>query len=97
MLLEIVSPESKLYEGEVDLVNLPGSNGTFGILENHAPLISTLKEGTVRFLQRKGGNNKFDEASGRLIHDPKNDEEVSIEIKSGVVEVNNNKVIVLVE
>ena len=45
MQLEIITPEKKIYQGNVDMVNIPGSDGYFGILENHAPIISTLKEG----------------------------------------------------
>ena len=45
MHLEILSPENKIFEGEVNSVIFPGSNGKFQILNNHAPLISFLKEG----------------------------------------------------
>ena len=42
MLLEIITPETKVYEGEVKSILLPGTNGKFEILNNHAPIISTL-------------------------------------------------------
>ena len=45
MLLEIVSPESKLFQGEVTSVFLPGVAGSFQVLNHHAPIVSTLKEG----------------------------------------------------
>ena len=48
MFLEIITPDKKLYEGEVIAVQLPGSAGSFEILKNHAPLISTLEAGTIR-------------------------------------------------
>ena len=47
MILRIVSPEKVLYKGEVQMVKLPGTVGQFTVLENHAPLISTLTQGTV--------------------------------------------------
>lgn len=47
MKVIIVSPERTLYEGEADGVKLPGTKGRFEVLQGHAPLISTLKEGTV--------------------------------------------------
>ena len=47
MHLEILSPENKIFEGEVNSVIFPGSNGKFQILNNHAPLISFLKEGEI--------------------------------------------------
>jgi F-type H+-transporting ATPase subunit epsilon len=48
MYLEIITPEKKVYSGEVEAVKLPGAEGSFGILNNHAPLIATLKQGTVK-------------------------------------------------
>ena len=50
MLLEILTPDKKVFEGEVTSVSLPGTMGSFEILNNHAPIISTLDDGklTVR-------------------------------------------------
>lgn len=48
MYLEIITPEKKVYAGDVDAVKLPGADGSFGILNNHAPIIATLKKGTVK-------------------------------------------------
>lgn len=48
MQIEIISPDKKLFEGEVSQVSLPGVDGSLGILNNHAPLISVLKTGTIR-------------------------------------------------
>ena len=47
MELEILTPEKKLFKGEVHSVNLPGMKGTFMVLKNHAPIISTLSKGTI--------------------------------------------------
>jgi len=51
--LEIVTPEKLAYQGEVDSVQLPGSEGELGVLPHHAPLVSTLGVGELRI--RKGG------------------------------------------
>ena len=48
MFLEIISPDKKLFEGEIKSVSLPGSDGSLGILNNHAPMISALKAGKVK-------------------------------------------------
>lgn len=48
MILEIVSPEATLFKGEVTSVSLPGVSGSFQILNNHAPVVSILKKGTVK-------------------------------------------------
>ena len=47
MLLEIVTPDKKVFEGEINAVTFPGSDGEFQILNNHAPMISSLGKGKV--------------------------------------------------
>jgi F-type H+-transporting ATPase subunit epsilon len=47
MIVEILNPDNSLFKGEADLVTLPGTSGSFQIKNNHAPLISNLKEGTL--------------------------------------------------
>ena len=59
MLLEIITPDKKLYSGEVKSVKLPGSAGSFGVLKNHAPLISSLKKGTVKVVDEQKQNYSF--------------------------------------
>ena len=50
MFLEIITPDKKLYQDEVKQVRLPGSNGLFEILNNHAPIVSTLEKGIIRVI-----------------------------------------------
>lgn len=54
MKLEIISPEKVWFEGGVQRVTLPGSLGTFTVLERHAPLISTLTHGDIVYLTGAG-------------------------------------------
>jgi len=64
MLLEIIAPDRKLYSGEVDLVQVPGSKGSFEILRNHAPIISTLEPGKIKIVDIKGGTTFFEVGGG---------------------------------
>ena len=57
MTLEILTPDKTLYQGEATSVTLPGTLGSFQILNNHAPIISTLQDGKVVV---KGGSGKDD-------------------------------------
>lgn len=50
MKLEIITPEQIYFSGEVTSVTLPGTSGLFTVWENHAPLISSLKEGKISYL-----------------------------------------------
>jgi F-type H+-transporting ATPase subunit epsilon len=49
MHLEIITPDKKIFEGEVTLATFPGADGSFQVLNNHAPLISLLKDGVVEY------------------------------------------------
>lgn len=92
MFLEIVSPEAVLFSSEVEAVTVPGVNGDFQMLNNHAPIVSILKDGLVR-IQTKGSVNteelseKFN-AQGSLL---------TLPINSGAIEIKDNKVIVLAD
>ncbi len=64
MNLEIITPGKKLYQDEVKRVRLPGSNGLFEILNNHAPIISTLEKGTIRIIDMNNREITFDVTGG---------------------------------
>jgi F-type H+-transporting ATPase subunit epsilon len=57
MHLEILTPEKKVFEGEVTIVTFPGADGSFQVLDHHAPLISLLKQGTVEYKGKEGAKN----------------------------------------
>jgi F-type H+-transporting ATPase subunit epsilon len=48
--LEVITPEKTLYQGEIHSIHVPGSKGSFSVLKNHAPIISTLEKGELRIL-----------------------------------------------
>ena len=78
MKLEIITPSSTLFTGEVSLVQLPGIDGLFEILKSHAPLGSALKAGRVKVVDDKNQEQFFD-------------------IRGGVVEVSQDKILLLAE
>ena len=71
MLLEIVTPEKKMFSGEVDLIQLPGISGSFEILKNHAPIISTLDRGIIK-IKTAEGQEKLFEVDGGVVECKKN-------------------------
>lgn len=77
MLLEVVTPDKKIFEGEASSVIFPGSDGEFQVLSGHAPMISALGKGKMTI--KASGQNEV------------------VVIDGGVVEVLNNKVVVLAE
>ncbi len=76
--LDIVTPESNVFSGEVTSVTVPGTQGSFQVLVNHAPIISTLGKGRMKYVDAKGAESEYS-------------------VEDGVIEVLNNKAIVLVE
>lgn len=96
MKLEVITPERKLFEGEVQAVRFPGINGSFQLLENHAPIISALSAGKVK-IDLKNSSQDFDELSGEIESDPSSDKIIRLTIKGGVMECQNNHIIVLAD
>ena len=91
MYLEIVSPEATLFSAEVQSVAVPGVNGEFEILKNHAPIVSLLKKGNVKIF----GNIKLkQEVRAKFT---KVDKGTWLAINSGTIEMIDNKVIVLAD
>jgi F-type H+-transporting ATPase subunit epsilon len=92
MFLEIVTPEASIFQGDVDVVSVPGVNGEFQMLQNHAPIVSLLQKGKVQikgtFTIDEEYQNKFTKGK---------DNSTVLEINSGTVELNDNKIIILVD
>ncbi|MGZ3885317.1 MAG: ATP synthase F1 subunit epsilon [Bacteroidia bacterium] len=59
MKLEIITPDKKLFEGSVKSAVFPGSEGSFGVLNNHAPMIATLKAGTIELTEDNNNKQSF--------------------------------------
>ena len=71
MKLEVITPERTLYSGSVESVTVPGTNGEFMVLSNHAPIISTLDEGKIKIVGEKSGSETI-EITGGIIEVKKN-------------------------
>ena len=93
MFLEIVTPEAILFSSEVTSVAVPGITGEFQMLNDHAPIVSILSNGTVKIQANENSveekyADKFSKSSdGRL----------NFEINSGTLEMKDNKVIILAD
>ncbi len=92
MYLEIVSPEATLFSGEVTSVTVPGINGEFQMLNNHAPIVSLLQAGDVKV---DGDISIDEEHENKFSKDDKG--KTVLAISSGTVEMKDNKVIVLAD
>lgn len=95
MLLEVITPDSKVFSGEVSAVLLPGIDGLFQILNGHAPIVSALKNGSIKVDLLE--DFESDEKTSNLIETNSNAKIIHINIKGGVIEMLNNKISVLAE
>ena len=93
MILEIVTPEATLFSGEVTSVAVPGIEGEFQMLNNHAAVVSVLAKGNVKIIADK--LNIVENLANRF--QKINEKTVWLAIESGTVEMNQNKVIVLAD
>lgn len=78
MKIEIITPDKKIYQGDIRSIRIPGKKGSFQVLKDHAPIISTLVRGPVIIVDQ---DNK----------------EIRFNIEEGVIEVKQNKIILLAE
>ena len=91
MYLEIISPEKTLFKGDVESIFFPGTYGDFQVLNNHAPIVSTLIKGKVKI---QGKISIKDEVKDKFEFTGR---ETILDIESGTVEMNNNQVTLLVD
>ncbi|CAL2089257.1 ATP synthase epsilon chain [Tenacibaculum sp. 190524A02b] len=97
MFLEIVTPEAILFSSEVDSVTVPGIDGEFQMLNNHAPIVSILNKGSVKIHVHSQENLAFDDLHANLVKLPTDDKVITLDIKSGTIEMKDNKVIILAD
>ncbi len=94
MFLEIVTPEAVIFSSEVNSVAVPGLNGEFQMLSNHAPIVSLLINGKIKIegSDVSSVNEKHQEKFSK-----EDDGRLSISINSGTIEMNDNKLIILAD
>ncbi len=96
MQVEIITPEMEVFNGEAEAVQFPGLDGSFQVLSGHAPIISALVEGEVK-VNLTENFNADDNTSELVSKDGSDQRVIRVAIKGGVMEMLNNKVIVLAE
>lgn len=97
MYLEIVSPEATLFSGEVDSVAVPGVKGAFQMLKDHAPIVSLLSKGNIKIYMHNQENFVFEGLHHTITPDEDDKKILTLPIRSGTVEMKDNKVVVLAD
>jgi len=96
MHLEIITPETRIFSGEIEAVQLPGIDGLFQILKGHAPIISALGKGKVK-VDLTTAFIRNEKSSEMIEGDQKDSKIIHVSINGGVLEMQNDKIILLAE
>ena len=97
MNVSILSPEKEIFNGPAKSVKVPGSLGQFQVLENHAPIVSSLQTGTIEVVTAAGEHRFYNEDSGTVESGLEVGQKVNFEITNGFIEVLKNEVSILVQ
>lgn len=95
--LQIITPEYVIFDGEVDSVIVPGKGGQFQMLENHAAIVSTLETGRIEIHTHTKEEVDYKNDLGKLEMSPSDSKIMYLSIEGGILEMNNNKCIILAE
>ena len=94
MYLEIVTPEAVVFQAEIDAVKVPGIEGEFQMLNNHAPIVSTLTSGTVKINLTTSSTDVTPKLSSDFRQEGK---ELFYPIKGGLLEMKDHKALILAD
>ena len=97
MHLEVVSPEAVLFSSDVDSITVPGTNGEFQMLNNHAAIVSTLKQGTIKIQVHSQETLDLENLNQKIERHTDDDKVLIISVQSGTVEMKDNKAMILVD
>lgn len=97
MYITVLTPDKQVFEGDITSVKVPGTNGEFQVLKNHAPIVSSLENGKVTIVTSKGAHKIFNEETGSIEEKDLTGETVVFHIEKGFVEVLKNEISLLVQ
>ena len=98
MTISVLTPDRTIFTGTIASVSLPGVEGSFQLLDNHAPLVSALSGGRVDLVTTSGGEFRYYDEEAKAMTEPTaGARSLTFSIDRGFVEVLNNKVNLLVE
>ena len=97
MTISVLTPDRTIFTGDISSVTLPGIEGSFQLLNGHAPLVSALSGGKIDLVPSGTGYRYFDEESDSVVDGTQSGTTMTFTIDGGFVEVLNNKVNLLVQ
>lgn len=97
MNITVLTPDREIFRGQIISVNVPGTQGAFQVLNNHAPIVSSLDAGEVKIVTAVGEYSYYDQESGALKTASQAGRELRYQISGGFIEVLNNEISLLLQ
>ncbi len=97
MNITVLTPDKKIFEGPIISIKVPGTDGQFMVLKNHAPIVSSLEKGKITIVTSKGEYEYYDNDSGDIIKKSDPGKIITYNVNGGFIEVLNNEVSLLIE
>ena len=95
MNITILTPDKEIFHGQVVSVKVPGSLGEFQVLKNHAPIVSSLNQGTVTLVTDGGEHRFYDTETSSIVTATQPGKTLAFEIGGGFIEVLHNEISLL--
>jgi F-type H+-transporting ATPase subunit epsilon len=95
MNITVLTPDREIFNGRIESIKVPGVNGEFQVLKNHAPIVSALEKGKVTIVTSTGVHRYFDQESGEIMEEENAGKRLVYNVNGGYIEVLNNEVSLL--
>ena len=97
MNITILTPDKQVFKGEIVSVKVPGTMGQFQVLNNHAPIVSSLEAGKVHIVTAAGEHEVYNESTGDIEVENEAGKTITFSIEAGFIEVLKNEIALLVQ
>lgn len=96
MQITVLTPDKELFSGAITSVKVPGTQGQFQVLNNHAPIVSSLEKGNIEMVTSAGEHRVLDIETGVVSTKDEAGRTISFQVEGGFIEVLNNEISLLV-
>lgn len=97
MNIVVLTPDKEIFRGQITSVKVPGSQGQFQVLKNHAPIVSSLDPGSVELVTAKGEYQVYNDEAGVIETKDEPGIKISFDVSGGFIEVLKNEISLLVQ